>query len=61
MRTFLPRTQFVRVHRSYIVNVEKILRIELYEKQSQILTLKNGDKIRASASGYKALRSILNL
>lgn len=59
--TNLPQSRFVRVHRSYIVNVEKILRIELYEKQNQMLTLKNGDKIRASASGYKALRSILNL
>ena len=59
--TSLPQSRFVRVHRSYIVNVEKILRIELYEKQSQMLTLKNGDKIRASASGYKALRLALNL
>lgn len=59
--TNLPAFRFVRVHRSYIVNVEKILRIELYEKQSQMLTLKNGDKIRASVSGYKALRLVLNL
>jgi Response regulator of the LytR/AlgR family len=59
--TNLARTQFVRVHRSYIVNVEKILRIELYEKQNQMLTLKNGDQIRVSVSGYKALRTILNL
>lgn len=57
----LPSSQFVRVHRSYIVNVEKILRIEMYEKQNQMLTLKNGDKIRASISGYKALRAVLNL
>ncbi|NLY24644.1 MAG: LytTR family transcriptional regulator [Bacteroidales bacterium] len=57
----LPRTKFIRVHRSFIVNVEKILRIELYEKQNQILTLKNGDQIRASVSGYKELRAILNL
>ncbi len=59
--TSLPRNQFVRVHRSFIVNVEKILRIELYEKQNQMLTLKNGDQIRASVSGYKELRTILNL
>lgn len=57
----LSSSQFVRVHRSYIVNVEKILRIEMYEKQNQMLTLKNGDKIRASTSGYKALRVALNL
>lgn len=57
----LPSSQFVRVHRSYIVNEEKILRIEMYKKQNQMLTLKNGDKIRASVAGYKALRTVLNL
>lgn len=57
----LPSAQFVRVHRSYIVNVEKILRIEMYEKQNQMLTLKNGDKVRASVAGYKALRAVLGL
>lgn len=57
----LPSATFVRVHRSYIVNVEKILRIELYEKKNQILTLTNGQKIKASASGYKLLREALNL
>lgn len=56
----LPSAIFVRIHRSYIVNVEKILRIELYEKKNQILTLTNGHKIKASASGYKLLREALN-
>lgn len=59
--THLPSATFVRVHRSYIVNVEKILRIELYEKRNQMLTLANGHKIKASASGYKLLREALNL
>ena len=57
----LPGNQFVRVHRSYIVNVEKILQIELYEKQSQILKLSNGDQLKSSVSGYKALKETLNL
>jgi DNA-binding LytR/AlgR family response regulator len=57
----LPANQFVRVHRSVIVNVEKISRIELYEKQNQLLTLKNGDKIKTSQAGYKALRTVLNM
>jgi hypothetical protein len=57
----LPPSKFVRVHRSHIVNVEKILRIELYEKQNQMLTLKNGDQVRASVSGYKSLRDALKL
>lgn len=57
----LPDNLFVRVHRSYIVNLEKISRIETYEKNNQMLLLKNGDKIKASASGYKALREALGL
>lgn len=57
----LPENQFVRVHRSIIVNVEMISRIELYEKQNQLLTLKNGQQIKTSPAGYKALRMTLNL
>jgi hypothetical protein len=57
----LPAGQFVRVHRSTIVNIEMISRIELYEKQSQQLTLKNGQQVKTSPSGYKALRAALNL
>jgi len=57
----LSDTEFVRVHRSYLVNVSKILRIELYEKQTQMLSLSNGDKLKISASGYKKLREVLGL
>ncbi|HJV78555.1 MAG TPA: LytTR family DNA-binding domain-containing protein [Paludibacter sp.] len=57
----LPENQFVRVHRSVIVNVEMISRIELYEKQNQLLSLKNGQQIKTSSAGYKALRAVLNL
>jgi hypothetical protein len=57
----LPENQFVRVHRSIIVNVEMISRIELYEKQNQLLTLKNGQQIKTSPAGYKALRVALKL
>ena len=57
----LPQQQFVRVHRSIIVNVEMISRIELYEKQNQLLTLKNGQQIKTSPAGYKSLRTALKL
>jgi len=57
----LSLTQFVRVHRSYIVNIEAISRIEQYEKQNQLLTLKNGDKIKVSIAGYKLLKMQLGL
>ncbi|MDR1951878.1 MAG: LytTR family transcriptional regulator DNA-binding domain-containing protein [Bacteroidales bacterium] len=57
----LSETEFVRVHRSYLVNVTKILRIELYGKQNHLLVLSNGDKLKISASGYKRLREVLGL
>jgi hypothetical protein len=57
----LPKTKFVRVHRSCIVNVEMISRIELYKKQQQMLTLKNGLQIKTSVAGYKTLKLALQL
>ena len=57
----LPVSKFVRVHRSYIVNVEAISRIELYTKQNQLITLKNGEQLKVSAAGYKMLRMTLEL
>jgi len=57
----LPSSFFVRVHRSCIVNVEAIARVELYDKQSQQLTLKNGHQIKVSQAGYKMLRAKLGI
>lgn len=56
----LPPAQFVRVHRSYLVNISAISRIERYGKQHLIL-LKNGDHIQISTTGYKNLRGVLQL
>ncbi|MDL2296612.1 LytTR family transcriptional regulator DNA-binding domain-containing protein [Bacteroidales bacterium OttesenSCG-928-B11] len=57
----LPQNLFVRIHRSYIVNVETISGIAQYGKQTRQITLKNGDKILVSDNGYKALRKKLGL
>ncbi len=57
----LPKAKFVRIHRSCIVNIEMVSRIELYKKQQQMLTLKNGHQIKASVAGYKILKSVLQL
>ena len=52
---------FLRVHRSCIVNTNYISRIELYEKQHYKITIKNGQQIKVSASGYKLLKENLHL
>jgi|GEM_PF-122642 Response regulator of the LytR/AlgR family len=54
--TSLPRHLFVRVHRSYIVNISKISGIELFAKQNQQIVLVNGERLRISAAGYKVLK-----
>ncbi|WP_052110485.1 LytTR family DNA-binding domain-containing protein [Porphyromonas sp. COT-108 OH1349] len=56
----LPQDLFVRVHRSYIVNVKHIARIERYGEQRQ-LVLHSGDIIRISLSRYRLLRQKLGL
>lgn len=56
----LPQNMFARVHRSYIVNITKISKIERYG-QKQLLQLSDGTSIRVSATGYKLLREKLNL
>jgi two-component system, LytTR family, response regulator len=42
----LDATQFIRVHRSYIVNISEIIRLDPYEKDSHILLLKSGEKLK---------------
>ena len=55
----LNATQFIRVHRSYIVNISEITRLEPYEKDSHILLLKSGEKIPVSKTGMSKLKEVL--
>ena len=57
----LPAGQFIRIHRSYIVNVNEVAKIELYEKDSYRVHLKSGETLKASAGGYKALKAAVSL
>jgi len=56
----LPDQSFIRVHRSYIVRIDFVDQIELYEKDSYIIKMKNSQTIPVSKSGYNRLRSSLN-
>jgi len=56
----LDGESFIRVHRSYIINVTSIERIEPYEKTNFILILKDGSKVPVSRSGMQVLKSKLN-
>jgi two-component system LytT family response regulator len=56
----LPEIDFVRIHRSYLVKVEEIKRIEPYGKDNYVAILNSGDKLPVSRAGYKHLKEELN-
>jgi two-component system, LytTR family, response regulator len=56
----LPKNNFVRIHRSYIVKIEEINRIEPYTKDNYVAVLHSGDKLPVSRTGYKHLKEELN-
>ena len=58
LEKLLDPRRFVRVHRSYIVNIERLGRVELYAKDSRVAILADGTKIPVSRSGYARLREL---
>ena len=60
LETVLDPTRFLRIHRSYIVNLERVARIEPYGKDSHVAVLANGTQIPVSRAGYARLRAYLD-
>jgi two-component system, LytTR family, response regulator len=57
----LDSNQFVRVHRSYIIKIQDITRIDPYEKDAHIAILKSGAKVPVSKTGYAKLKQVLGI
>jgi two-component system LytT family response regulator len=55
----LDPARFVRVHRSFVVNVERIARIELLAKDSRVAVLSDGRQVPVSRSGHERLKAVL--
>jgi two-component system LytT family response regulator len=56
----LDPARFVRIHRSYLVNVERVARVEPYGKNSKVAVLTTGEKLAVSRAGYARLQELLN-
>lgn len=52
---------FVRVHRSFIVHIGQITKIEPYQKETHMAILRHGQQIPISKTGYPKLKSILGI
>lgn len=56
----LNPAHFIRVHRSYLVHINQITQLELYEKGTYLLILKDGSRLPVSQSGHTRLKQVLN-
>jgi two-component system LytT family response regulator len=60
LESSLDPQQFLRIHRSYIVNLERVTKIEPYGKDTHIAILSDGSRLPVSRSGYARLRDFLD-
>ena len=59
LESSLDPQRFVRIHRSYIVNLERVAKIEPYTKDSRVAVLHDGTKLPVSRTGYARLKELL--
>jgi two-component system LytT family response regulator len=57
----LPPQEFIRIHRSYIVNAQLITRIDQHEKDSHLALLTTGARLPVSKAGYAKLKEVLGI
>jgi two-component system, LytTR family, response regulator len=55
----LDPARFVRIHRSYLLNIDRIARVELYAKDSRVAILRDGIRLPVSRAGYARLAKLL--
>ena len=54
----LDPKRFVRIHRSSIVNLERIVQVHPYSKDDKLAVLKDGTRLPISRGGYKKLKAL---
>lgn len=57
--SMLDQRRFVRIHRSYILNIDRLSKLELYAKDSRTAILKDGTQLPVSRTGYDKLKALL--
>jgi two-component system LytT family response regulator len=60
VEAMLDPKAFLRIHRSIIVNLERVVRVEPYSKDSHIAILHDNTRLPVSRAGYTRLRAVLD-
>lgn len=58
--THLPPDDFVRIHRSYILRLKEVDKVELMGKDSHVVILHDGTQLNVSRTGYSRLKEVLD-
>ncbi len=59
LESLLPQDRFIRIHRSYILNIDRLVRLEPYAKDSRVAILADGTQLPVSRAGYAKLKPLL--
>jgi two-component system LytT family response regulator len=60
LESSLDPRRYLRIHRSFIVNLERVTKIEPYGKDTHLAILSDGSRLPVSRSGYARLRDFLD-
>jgi two-component system LytT family response regulator len=56
----LDPARFVRIHRSYLLNIDRLSRLELYSKDSWLAILTSGAHLPVSRAGHARLKELIS-
>jgi two-component system LytT family response regulator len=59
LEELLDPARFIRIHRSYLINIERLARLEMLAKDSRIAILSDGTRLPVSRAGYARLKPLL--
>lgn len=59
LESSLDPMRFVRVHRSYLVNLDRVAKIEPYTKDTRLAVLSDGSQVPVSRAGYLRLKELM--
>jgi two-component system, LytTR family, response regulator len=59
LETLLDPARFVRIHRSYLLNLDRLSRVELDERENRMAVLTDGRRLPISRTGYTRLSELL--
>jgi two-component system, LytTR family, response regulator len=55
----LDPARFVRIHRSYLLNLARLVRVDQDERENRVVVLTDGRRLPVSRAGYQRLSSLL--